>query len=47
MGAARLSAAAAELEKAIREGRTEEQPELLARLEGEYELFRKETTAAA
>jgi HPt (histidine-containing phosphotransfer) domain-containing protein len=43
VGACALSAAAAELEKAVRELQLAEQPALLARLEEQYRLFERET----
>jgi len=47
VGACALSATAAELEKAVREGRTEEQQTLLVRLVEQYELFIVESKGKA
>lgn len=45
VGACALSAAAAELEKAVREGDLDRQPELLTRVEQQYDLFKQESGA--
>ena len=47
VGAVRLSAAAADFEKALREEPSAGQPELLAKLEEQYRLFREETGGGA
>lgn len=46
VGACELSAAAAALEQAIREGKREKQPKLLAQLEHAYQLFKEQSAAS-